>query len=153
VLGVLLVWGVSGWDVQASGGSLADQARSLLAEVASDASATQLVQPATTQASRALSRAGAASQPAHAVLLEAAALEWAQVARDLKRARDAEQASDRLEQEVSSIQTELVRSRAAVEQATARVGRARQELVELEGASPRAAPGPAGSGPHPSGAR
>jgi hypothetical protein len=64
--------------------------------------------------------------------LEATALEWAELARDLKRTRDAEQSSDRLEQSLSAVQTELVRTRASVEQALARVGRARQELEELE---------------------
>jgi hypothetical protein len=59
-----------------------------------------------------------------------------------------------LEQEVSSLQTELVRSRAAVEQAAARVGRARQELVEAQAASsPRAAPARGASEAARSGAR
>jgi hypothetical protein len=154
VVAGLCAWGVAQWDVHAAGESLADQARSLLAEVGADVSARELVNPATTRAHDALSRAEALRVPAHVELLEAAALEWAQVARDLKRARDAEQASDGLEQEASSLQTDLVRSRAAVEQAAARVGRARQELVELQaGASPRAAPQRAGSAPAPSGAR
>jgi hypothetical protein len=154
LVGGLCAWGVAQWEVRAAGGSVADQARSLIAEVGADASARELVNPATTRASDGLSRAAATQVPAHAELLEAAALEWAQVARDLKRARDAEQASDQLEQEVSSLQTELVRSRAAVEQAAARVGRARQELVEVQAASsPRAAPARGASEPAHSGAR
>jgi hypothetical protein len=154
LVGGLCAWGVAQWEVRAAGGSVADQTRSLIAEVGADVSARELVNPATTRASDALSRAAATQVAAHAELLEATALEWAQVARDLKRARDAEQASDRLEQEASSLQTELVRSRAAVEQAAARVGRARQELVEAEAASsPRAAPARGAAGPAASGAR
>jgi hypothetical protein len=134
-----MVWAAFRWDAHAAGGSLAEQARSLIGQLEADASVRQLVTPATARASDALSRAEAASArvPAHGVLLEAAALEWAQVARDLKRARDAEQASDRLEQEVSSTQTEIVRSRAAVELAMARVGRARQDLADLEASAPK----------------
>lgn len=127
-------WGNLGSVAHASGASLADQARSLLAQVLADESSRELVSRATTRSNDALARASAvaAQAPAQGSLLEAEALEWAELARDLKKARDAEQASDRLEQEVSSIQTEIVRSRAAVEQAMARVGRARQELLELE---------------------
>lgn len=131
-LGVLAlgVW-IDG-QARAAGGTLAEQARLLIDKSAEDATAADLIAPASARVSDALARAEAASAPEHAALLEAAALEWAQVARDLKRARDAEQASDRLEQEVSALQTEIVRSRAAVEQARARLGRARQELAELE---------------------
>jgi hypothetical protein len=134
LLGVLSVSGAVQWEARAAGESVADRARSLLTHVEADASVRQLVSPATSRAGDALRRAEAASvgAPAHAQLLESIALEWAQVAHDLKRARDAELASDRLEQEVSSVQTELVRSRAAVEQTMARVGRAREELAELE---------------------
>lgn len=117
----------------AAGGAPAEEARGLIRELEADAAGRELISPATARAKDALSRAEAAeSTPERAALLSAAALEWAQVARDLKRARDAEQASDRLEQELSALQTENVRSRAAVEQAKARVGRARQELLELE---------------------
>ncbi len=138
VLGVLSVSGAARWEARAAGESVADQARSLLTQVEADPSVRQLVSPATSRAGDALRQAEAASvgAPAHAQLLESIALEWAQVAHDLKRARDAEQSSDRLEQEVSSVQTELVRSRAAVEQAMARVGRAREELAELEAVGP-----------------
>lgn len=130
-------------QARAAGGTLAEEARALIGELEGDAAVLELVNPATTRAKDALSRAEAAA-PERAAFLEAAALEWAQVGRDLKRAKDAEQASDRLEQELSALQTENVRSRAAVEQAKARVGRARQELLELEaGAAKSSAARPA----------
>lgn len=92
------------------------------------------------QARALLARAAGAPDAALAQAFQAAALQWAEVARDLRRARDAELAADGLERDVSSVQTELVRSRAAVEQAMARVGRSRQTLTELE-AKAAAAPG------------
>lgn len=131
----LVAWRASG------AGALADRARALLAQIEADPAAKDLVAPATSRATAALSRATAEPEPATAELYEAAALQWAEVARDLRRAREAELASDQLERELSAIQTELVRSRAAVEQAVARVGRARQGLTELEAA---AAENPAG---------
>jgi hypothetical protein len=131
----------------AAGGTLAEEARGLMRELEVDATVQELVKPATARANDALSRAEAASAtPERAALLEAAALEWAQVARDLKRAKLAEQLSDRLEQELSALQTENVRSRAAVEQAKARVGRARQELLELEAGAPKPAQGTSAPG-------
>jgi hypothetical protein len=151
-LGVLCAVGASGWEADASGGSAGEQARGLIAELGADASARELVGPATARATEALVRAQAAQGAGQAAALEEAALEWAQLAQDLKRARDAEQASDRLEQEVSSIQTELARSRAAVEQATARVGRAHQELTELQASAAPPRPGAAHVGPRASGA-
>jgi uncharacterized membrane protein len=136
----------------AAGSSLGEQTRALLDQVLADESSRELVSRATTRSKEALSRAGAlvGQAPAQSTLLEATALEWAEVGRDLQRARDAEQASDRLEQELSSLQTEIVRSRAAVEQAMARVGRARQELLELEASKPsRGLKGAAPAEPRP----
>lgn len=142
--GALALWGVRHWEAQAAVGSVRDQARDLIAEVEADASGRELLAPAIRRGKQALTRAeDAATSPRHAPLLDAAALEWAEVARDLARTRAAEQASDRLEQDVSATQTEIVRSRAAVEQAMARVGRARQDLTELEAGS--ASPSPARS--------
>jgi hypothetical protein len=145
----LVAWSASG------AGVLADRARALLAQSEADPVAKDLVEPATSRATAALARAAAEAQPATAELYEAAALQWAEVARDLRRAREAELAADQLERELSAIQTELVRSRAAVEQAVARVGRARQGLAELEAAAAehpagktpsKVAPGPARGG-------
>jgi hypothetical protein len=117
-------------------------ARQILLAVEADESSHELVSRALNQAHSTLDQAAHEPAPDRRAALEAMALEWAETARDLKRARDAEQASDRLEQSLSTLQTELVRTRASVEQALARVGRARQELSELErnkGAGPAAA--------------
>lgn len=122
------------WSARAAGG-LADRARALLAQIEADPTAKDLVEPATSRAAAALTKSATEPQPARAELYEAAALEWAEVARDLRRAREAELASDQLERELSALHTELVRSRAAVEQAVGRVGRARQGLAELEAAA------------------
>jgi hypothetical protein len=110
-----------------------------------DESAREHVSRAVNQVHATLDQAAHEAAPDRRAALEGLALEWAQTARELKRARDAEQASDRLEQSLSALQTELVRTRASVEQALARVGRARQELSELErnkgaGAAPAGAP-------------
>lgn len=123
----------------------ADEARRILQAVEADESAHELVSRAVNQAHATLDQSAQEAAPDRREALESLALEWAQTARDLKRARDAEQASDRLEQSLSTLQTELVRTRASVEQALARVGRARQELSELErskgtGAAPAGAP-------------
>jgi hypothetical protein len=131
-------------------GSVSERVRALLAEVERDETSRPHTQRASERAHQALERAELASRQgqAEAPLIEAVALEWAEVARDLRRARQAEQASDRLELEVSALQTEIARSRAAVEQARARLGRAQQELRELELASvvPKGAPKPPAAG-------
>lgn len=132
----------------ASAETVADRARALLAQIEAEPEARALARHAVERANDALSRA---AQPGKAPSLrgelELVALAWAEVARDLARARAAEQASDRLEQELSSVQTEIVRSRAAVEQAKARVGRARRQLEELEARTGRAASSAAPSTP------
>ena len=109
-----------------------EEARRILQAVEADESAHELVSRALNQAHSTLDQAAHEATPDRRAALEAMALEWAETARDLKRAHDAEQASDRLEQALSGLQTELVRTRASVEQGLARVGRARQELSELE---------------------
>jgi hypothetical protein len=103
----------------------------LIAELEASGAPRELVGPAVGLAKQALSQAEAAPS-ARAPRLEDTALEWAEVARDLVRASEAERASDALEQEASALATEIARVRAAVEQAMARVGRARQDLKELE---------------------
>lgn len=132
------------WDARAAATGVAERARALITSAEADASARELVGPSLDRAKAALAKAAtrSAASPASALLLEEAALEWAEVARDLLRTIAAERASDGLEQESSAMQTEIARVRAAVEQTMARVGRARQELKELE-------PGPAKSGASP----
>jgi hypothetical protein len=131
LLGLLTVW--SSVRAQGTGSANpADRARQLLQAAEADESSKELVSRAVQNARSALEAAAKTSVSAQRAALEDTALEWAELARDLKRTRDAEQSSDRLEQSLSAVQTELVRTRASVEQALARVGRARQELDELE---------------------
>lgn len=121
------------WDAEAAATGVGEKAEALVAEVEANASARELVGPSVDRAKAALAKASSSgAAPGAASLLEEAALEWAEVARDLLRASAAERASDGLEQESSAIQTEIARVRSAVEQTMARVGRARQELKELE---------------------
>jgi hypothetical protein len=126
----------------AAPGTPGETARTLVAELDRDGPAHELVEPALNHAKDALAKAQTAA-PTRAPMLEATALEWAEVARDLARASAAERTSDRLEQDVQSTQTEVARLRAAVEQMVARVGRARQDLKQLENG---AAQSPASSG-------
>ena len=149
LFGALTVWSTVGAQAPsvaniAGAGAPAEQARQILQAVEADESARELVSRALNQAHSTLDQASYEPAPERRAALEAMALEWAQTARDLKRARDAEQASDQLEQSLSALQTELVRTRASVEQALARVGRARQALRELE-RSKSAGAAPAGA--------
>jgi hypothetical protein len=132
LLAGLTVWSSVRAQAQAGASNAAAAARNLITTVEADASSRELASRALAQARSALAQAASQTTPERQVAQEATALEWAEIARDLGRARDAEQASDRLEQSLSTLQTELVRTRASVEQALARVGRARQELSELE---------------------
>jgi hypothetical protein len=134
-------WAALQWDVRAATAGVADRARSLIAELEGSGAPRELVGPAVSRAKQALSQAEAAP-PARAPRLEDTALEWAEVARDLVRASAAERTSDALEQEASALATEIARVRAAVEQAMARVGRARQDLKELEATTSHAASAP-----------
>jgi len=142
VFAALLV-GVGGalhWDASAAPANPGDRAKALVLEVEADASARELTGPPT-QKSKAASSRAEGSAPAAAALLDATALEWAEVARDLLRASAAERTSDRLEQDAAALEAEIARTRAAVEQTMARVGRARQDLEQLEPASAGAAAG------------
>jgi hypothetical protein len=129
----------------AAPGASAERAKSLIAEIEAEPTGRELVAPGVGRARDSLARAEAASVPGHVAILEDTALQWAEVARDLKRASLAEQTSDRLEQEASALLAELARLRAAVEQAMARVGQARHDVAELEKGKGgvRATPAPA----------
>ncbi|MEY2932496.1 MAG: hypothetical protein RL033_3245 [Pseudomonadota bacterium] len=132
LLGLLTVWSTVRAQAPAGAVSPAEEAAQVLQAVEADESARELVSRAVSQAHATLDAASKNTVAGQRAALEATALEWAELARDLKRTRDAEQSSDGLEQSLSALQTELVRTRASVEQALARVGRARQELGELE---------------------
>lgn len=146
--GVLAVWAVLlHWDVNAAPTGVGERARVILNELEGDASLKALVEPAVERANHALARANEESASNRIAALEETALEWAEVARDLARASAAEAASDRLEQELSALQTELARVRAAVEQTKARVGRAQQDLTDQKATKPSSGVAPQGSAP------
>jgi DNA repair exonuclease SbcCD ATPase subunit len=146
--GVLAVWVVLlHWDVNAAPAGIGERARGIVNELEADASLKPLVEPAVERAKRALERAGTESASNRVTALEETALEWAEVGRDLARASAAEAASDRLEQELSALQTELAGVRAAVEQTKARVGRAQQDLTDLKATQPSSGVAPQGSAP------
>ena len=146
LLGLLTVWSSVRAQGTAGAANPAEAARALLQAAEADESSRQLVSRAVQNARSALDAAAKNTVPAQRAALESTALEWAELARDLRRTREAEQSSDRLEQSLSALQTELVRTRASVEQALARVGRARQELNELERGK---GGGPGGAGAKP----
>jgi hypothetical protein len=78
-----------------------------------------------------------AGDEAHAKAADGLAREWAETARDLARAADAEaQASDSRRKAVDA-QARLVRARALVEEGIARVGRLRAQLDEASRAAPK----------------
>jgi len=147
-LAVFGFWAALQWNARAAPTGVADRARALIAELEANGATRELSGPSVSRAKQALSRAETVP-PARAAGLEETGLEWAEVARDLVRASEAERASDAMEQEASGLATEMARLRAAVEQAMARVGRARQDLKELEiaptHASAKANTGPAQS--------
>jgi hypothetical protein len=145
---VFAIWAALPGDALATPVNTGETARTIIAELQADASARELAGLALSRAEGALSRVPGAS-PTRTPLLEATALEWAEVARDLVRASAAERASDKLEQDASAIQTELMRLRAAVEQTMARVGRARQELKEREAGASSLGAAPRGTGKPP----
>jgi hypothetical protein len=146
VLLALCTAGIAG-IAGAADSAIVTEARRVLAALESGDAPSPVVKRAVDQAKQALERAdalGPESAPKYREVLQQTALDWAEVGRDLKRALAAEQASDALETELSKVQTDLVRTHAAVEQAMARLGRAREEIRTLQG-SARAAAAPAPS--------
>lgn len=127
----LLLLGAAPSAVRAAPGALAERTQELLAQLDTDADARAAGEPASRRARAALERA-AAAPPAQAALLEELAFQNAELARDLARASQAERRADELEREARGLATEIARLRAVVEQALARLGRARQELKVLE---------------------
>jgi hypothetical protein len=80
-------------------------------------------------------RLRAAGDEAHAKAADGLALEWAQTARDLVKAADAEGAAGELRRKALDAQAQLERSRGLVEEAIASIGRLRAELDQAEGKS------------------
>jgi hypothetical protein len=78
-------------------------------------------------------RLRAAGDETHAKAADGLALEWAQTARDLVKAADAEAAAAGLRHKALDSQEQLERSRGLVEEAIASIGRLRAELAQAEG--------------------
>lgn len=134
-LAVAATWSVQRAEAVAASRTLDERARALISELEAETSTRELLGSLLMRAREALAAAAAVPETESAEVYRGAALEWAEAARELRRAHDAEVAADRLEREASALQTELAEARAAVEQAMARVGRARQQLTELEARS------------------
>jgi hypothetical protein len=76
-----------------------------------------------------------ANDEAHARLADAVALEWAATANDLRRAADQEAQAADLRKKAEEARAQAERTRGLVEEAIARVGRLKAELVEADHAS------------------
>lgn len=94
-------------------------------------------------------RLRAAGDEAHAKAADGLAREWAESARDIARAADAEAAAAQIRRKAVDAQAQLERTRALVEEAIARVGRLTAELNQIERPRPATRPGGARSGDGP----
>jgi hypothetical protein len=112
-------------------------AASLLAQLEGDTHAPLVADPVA-QAKTALERATrmrATGDEVHARAADELALEWAQMARDLVKAAEAEATAAEARKKAVDAQAQLERTRAAVEEGIARVGRLKAELAEAEAAN------------------
>lgn len=129
-----LVWLVALAGVAAGPSAGADDhtdAAGLVAQLDQDAAHRGVTADALARAKDALERAQrmrAAGDEAHAKAADGLALEYAQTARDLAKAVDAEQSASELRRKAVDAQARLERSRALVEEALASVGRLQAEL-------------------------
>ena len=109
-------------------------AQALVTQLEGDPHA-QLAADALGQARTALKRAldlGGAGDAARAKAADDLALEWATMARDLLKAVDAETTATDMRKKAVDAQAQLERTRVAVEEGIARVGRLQAELAEAE---------------------
>ncbi|MDI3286236.1 hypothetical protein [Polyangium sp. 15x6] len=98
---------------------------------AQDPRSKKAVADAVTRSKKALERAHgarASGDAPHARLLDGLALEWAETARDLLRAAEAEQAAAAVADKAKEASTQAERARALLEETQARRGRAEAEL-------------------------
>lgn len=117
------------------------------AQTPAGVAATVVAEPVE-QARRALARAHgarAAGDAAHARLLDALALEWAETAQVLVRAGTAEAAATETARRAREVGTQLQRARALLEETQARRGRAAAELERVEAEARDAASAAAGA--------
>jgi hypothetical protein len=112
-----------------------DATVAMVAELDRDAAHRALTAEPTEHARQALERAvrfRALGDEAHARAADGAAREWAEMARDLVRAADAEAKSVELRRNAVDEQAQIERLRALVDEGIARIGRLRAELDEAE---------------------
>jgi uncharacterized membrane protein YccC len=105
----------------------------LVRDLERDAAHAPITTDAVAHAKEALERAvrlRGTGDEAHARVADALAREWAQSARDLVRATEAEAAAVELRRKAVDAQARVERARALVEEAIARVGRVTAELDE-----------------------
>ena len=135
---VLLVTGVVAL-ARPAGAQPADPhaaAEALVRQVADDAahrSATAEVLALARAALERASRLRVAGDEAHAMAADGLALEWAETARDVARAVDAEARAAELRRKAVEAQTQLERTRSLVETAVASVGRLTAQIAQAEG--------------------
>jgi hypothetical protein len=118
-------------------------ASALVLSLERDASRAPVLGAALGHAKDALERAGrlrSAGDEAHAKAADGLAREWAETARDLARAADAERQAAEIRRKAVDAQAQLERSRALVEEAIARAGRLRSELEAASRAVPKDKP-------------
>jgi cell division protein FtsN len=133
--GVAIV-GLSG--IASAEGDDHDATASMVAELDRDAAHRSLTAEPTEHAKQALERAvrfRALGDEAHARAADGAAREWAETARDLVRAADAETKAVELRRNAVDEQAQIERLRALVDEGIARIGRLRAELDEAERAA------------------
>jgi len=109
-------------------------ATALVAQLEADSHASLAADPIG-QAKAALERATrmrTTGDEVHARAADELALEWAQMARDLVKAVEAETTAAEARKKAVDAQAQLERTRAAVEEGIARVGRLKAELAEAE---------------------
>jgi hypothetical protein len=120
---------------RAQGADEHSAAQALVTQLEHDSAHAAVTAEALANAKGALERATRirmTGDEAHAKAADGLALEWAQVARDLAKASDAETTAAELRRKAVSAQEQLERTRALVEEGIARVGRLQAELAEAE---------------------
>jgi hypothetical protein len=110
-------------------------AETIVKQVESDPARAAVAAEALTQARAALERATrlrSAGDEAHAKAADGLAREWAEDARDLARAAEAEATAAEVRRKAVAAQAQLERTRALVEEEIAHIGRLKAELDQAE---------------------
>jgi len=131
----------AGWLVAAAAradGGDHDAAKAIADELGRDTAHQAITAEPLGLAQQALERAvrlRAVADEARAKAADGLALEWAQMARDLVRAADAEAKATEVRRKALDEQVQLERTRALVDEGIARVGRLKAELDEAQRAT------------------